>query len=140
MYKLIVMISLLGGGISPNSAQQKTINVDSLFESNINELKIIVNDSNDQVLRDRDLIGFMWMISLIGNKEFVDPHKPIQINKRIISEIEQWYINNKPYITSDNIEKAYNILYPPETVFESCETWMEWMDKQYNGLEVKAIK
>lgn len=136
MYKLIVMISLLGGGISPNSAQQKTINVDSLFESNINELKIIVNDSK----RDRDLIGFMWMISLIGNKEFVDPHKPIQINKRIISEIEQWYINNKPYITSDNIEKAYNILYPPETVFESCETWMEWMDKQYNGLEVKAIK
>ena len=82
----------------------------------------------------------MWIISLIGNKDFVNPHQTIHINKKIVSEIEQWYIANKQYITSSNIEKAYNLIHPPVSVFDSYETWMEWMNKQYEGLEIETIK
>ena len=39
-----------------------------------------------------------------------------------------------------NIEKAYNLIHPPASVFESHETWMEWMNKQYEGLEIETIK
>ena len=95
MYGIIVLLSLLGGGDFPDSVQQKTVNVDSLFTKNISELKIIANDSTAHILKDKKLIDFMWMISLIGNKDFVDPHQTIQINRKIISEIEQWYIANK---------------------------------------------
>jgi len=43
MCRIIIMLSLLGW--FPNNAQQKTINVDSLFAKSINDLKIIANDS-----------------------------------------------------------------------------------------------
>ena len=138
MCRIIIMLSLLG--CFPNNAQQKTINVDSLFAKSINDLKIIANDSISHDLKDRNLIEFMWIISLIGNKDFVNPHQTIHINKKIVSEIEQWYIANKQYITSSNIEKAYNLIHPPESVFDSYETWMEWMNKQYEGLEIETIK
>ena len=104
MCRIIIMLSLLG--CFPNNAQQKTINVDSLFAKSINDLKIIANESISHDLKDRNLIEFMWIISLIGNKDFVNPHQTIHINKKIVSEIEQWYIANKQYITSSNIEKA----------------------------------
>ena len=138
MCRIIIMLSLLG--CFPNNVQQKTINVDSLFAKSINDLKIIANDSISHDLKDRNLIEFMWIISLIGNKDFVNPHQTIHINKKIVSEIEQWYIANKQYITSSNIEKAYNLIHPPASVFESYETWMEWMNKQYEGLEIETIK
>lgn len=140
MYGIIVLLSLLGGGNPPNNAQQKTVNVDSLFVKNISELESIVNDSTVHVLKDRNLIDFMWMISLIGNKDIAIPHKVIQIDKKIISSIKQWYIDNKQYITPRNIEKAYNLMYPPQFIFESYEIWMEWMDKQYDGLEIQGSK
>ena len=120
MCRIIIMLSLLGW--FPNNAQQKTINIDSLFAKSINDLKIIANDSISHDLKDRNLIEFMWIISLIGNKDFVNPHQTIHINKKIVSEIEQWYIANKQYITSSNIEKAYNLIHPPASVFESHET------------------
>ena len=138
MCRIIIMLSLLG--CFPNNAQQKTINVDSLFAKSINDLKIIANDSISHDLKDRNQSEFMWIISLIGNKDFVNPHQTIHINKKIVSEIEQWYIANKQYITSSNIEKAYNLIHPPAPVFESHETWMEWMNKQYEGLEIETIK
>ena len=138
MCRIIIMLSLLG--CFPNNAQQKTINVDSLFAKSINDLKIIANDSISHDLKDRNQSEFMWIISLIGNKDFVNPHQTIHINKKIVSEIEQWYIANKQYITSSNIEKAYNLIHPPASVFESYETWMEWMNKQYEGLEIETIK
>lgn len=28
-------------------------------------------------------------------------------------------------------------MYPPPFIFESYETWMEWMNKQYDGLEIE---
>ena len=136
MYGIIIMLSLLGGNL-PDNTQQKTVNVDSLFAKNISELESIVNDSTVHVLEDRNLIDFMWMISLIGNKNIVVPHKVIQIDKKTVVEIEQWYNDNKQYVTPQNIEKAYNIMYPPPFVFESYETWMEWMNKQYDGLEIR---
>ena len=138
MCRIIIMLSLLG--CFPNNAQQKTINVDSLFAKSINDLKIIANDSISHDLKDRNQIEFMWIISLIGNKDFVNPHQTIHINKKIVSEIEQWYIANKQYITSSNIEKAYNLIHPPAPLFESHETWMEWMNKQYEGFEIETIK
>ena len=138
MCRIIIMLSLLGWFL--NNAQQKTINIDSLFAKSINDLKIIANDSISHDLKDRNLIEFMWIISLIGNKDFVNPHQTIHINKKIVSEIEQWYIANKQYITSSNIEKAYNLIHPPASVFDSYETWMEWMNKQYEGLEIETIK
>ena len=140
MYGIIVLLSLLGGGNFPDSVQQKAVNVDSLFTKNISELKIIANDSTAHILKDKKLIDFMWMISLIGNKDFVDPHQTIQINRKIISEIEQWYIANKQYITPGNIVKAYNLMYPPAFVFESDEAWTEWMNKQYDGLEIEVLE
>lgn len=57
--------------------------------------------------------------------------------KKTISSIKQWYIDNKQYITPRNVEKAYNLMYPPPFIFESYETWMEWMNKQYDGLEIE---
>ena len=140
MYGIIMILSLLGGDTPPNNTQQKTINVDSLFAKNISELKSIVNDSTVHILKDRNLIDFMWMISLIGDKNLIVPHKVIQIDKKTIAEIEQWYIDNKQYITPRNIEKAYNLMYPPPLVFESYETWMEWIDKQCDSLEIRGSK
>ena len=72
MCRIIIMLSLLGW--FPNNEQQKTINIDSLFAKSINDLKIIANDSISHDLKDRNLIEFMWIISLIGNKDFVNPH------------------------------------------------------------------
>ena len=92
------------------------------------------------ILKDRNLIDFMWMISLIGYKDIVVPHKVIQIDKKTISSIKQWYIDNKQYITPRNVEKAYNLMYPPPLVFESYETWMEWIDKQCDSLEIRGSK
>jgi hypothetical protein len=137
MYGIIILLSLLGGGNPPNNAQQKMVNVDSLFAKNINNLESIVNDSTVHVLKDKNLIDFMWMISLIRYKDIVVPHKVIQIDKKTISSIKQWYIDNKQYITPRNVEKAYNLMYPPPFIFESYETWMEWMNKQYDGLEIE---
>lgn len=82
MYGIIILLSLLGGGNPPNNAQQKMVNVDSLFAKNINNLESIVNDSTVHVLKDKNLIDFMWMISLIGYKDIVVPHKVIQIDKK----------------------------------------------------------
>ena len=59
MYGIIVLLSLLGGGDFPDSVQQKTVNVDSLFTKNISELKIIANDSTAHILKDKKLIDFI---------------------------------------------------------------------------------
>lgn len=139
MYVLLfLMLNLLGGFSPPNNIQQIVMNVDSLFTTNIKRLEAIGNDSVEVYLQDKDLINFMWMISLIGNKNFIsDPHQVIRINKEKVLEVEQWYIDNKEYISPQNIEKAYNIMYPPASVFESYEFWKKWMEEQYDGLEIK---
>lgn len=135
---LFLMLNLLGGGNPPNNIQQKVMNIDSLFTANLKRLEAIGNDSVEVNLKDKDLINFMWMISLIGNKDFIsDPHQIIHINKEKVLEIEQWYIDNKQYISPQNIEKAYNIMYPPAFVFDSYELWTKWMEEQYDGLEIK---
>ena len=135
---LFLMLNLLGGASPPNNIQQKVMNVDSLFTANLKRLEVIGNDSVEVNLKDKDLIDFMWMISLIGNKNFIsDPHQVIRINKEKVLEIEQWYIDNKQYITPLKIEKAYNIMYPPASVFKSYELWTKWMEEQYDGLEIK---
>ena len=79
---LFLMLNLLGGGNPPNNIQQKVMNIDSLFTANLKRLEAIGNDSVEVNLKDKDLINFMWMISLIGNKDFIsDPHQIIHINK-----------------------------------------------------------
>lgn len=137
---LFLILNLLGGvhfTSPPNNIQQKVMNVDSLFTANLKRLEVIGNDSVEVNLKDKDLIDFMWMISLIGDKDFVhDPHRAIRVNREKILEIEQWYIDNKQYITPQKIEKAYNIMYPPASIFESYELWTKWMKEQYDGLEL----
>lgn len=137
MYAVLIVLGLLGVGNPPESVRQTAVNVDSLFVRNISGLKAIVNDSTGHVLTNRNLIDFMWMVSLIGNKDFADPHGTIQIDRKTVSEIERWYMDNKEYITPRNIEKAYNLMYPPARVFESYDTWMEWVNGQYDGLEIE---
>lgn len=90
------------------------INIDSLFETNLLELKESVGDSSrDVIVQERNNIRFLYAISLLAGRDFIsDPHNAV-INSMTIAAIEDWYQKKKKYITCEKIEKAYSLIEPP---------------------------
>lgn len=111
------------------------VNIDSLFKKNLSSMKKMTRDSSKDVLvKEREIIKFLYVISLLSNLDFMpDPHKPV-VNTKTILAIENWYKEKKKYITCEKIKKAYSLLLPPP--FKNLEE----LDKYSDELDQLRIK
>ncbi len=111
------------------------VNIDSLFKKNLSSMKKMTRGSSKDVLvKERDIIKFLYVISLLSDLDFMpDPHKPV-VNTKTILAIESWYKKKKKYITCEKIKKAYSLLLPPP--FKNLEE----LDKYSDELDQLRIK
>ncbi len=111
------------------------VNIDSLFKKNLSSMiKMTRGSSKDVLVKERDIIKFLYVISLLSDLDFMpDPHKPV-VNTKTILAIESWYKKKKKYITCEKIKKAYSLLLPPP--FKNIEK----LDKYSDELDQLRIK
>lgn len=138
MKKIIFILLLLNAFciVKVNSCNKDCdVNIDSLFKKNLSSMKKITRGSSEDVLvKERDVIKFLYAITFLSGQNFVrDPHNPV-VNTKIILAIEGWYKKKKKYITCDKIKKAYSFLYPPP--FRNIEE----LNKYFDELDQVIIK
>lgn len=106
------------------------INIDSLFVTNIINLKELVKDSSKDVIVRRENIKFLYVISLLSGKDFIsDPHNTV-VDSITIAAIEDWSQKKKKYITCEKIKKAYYLLEPPIfNTFEDLERYSKELEQ-----------
>ncbi len=111
------------------------VNIDSLFKKNLSSMKKMTRGtSKDVLVKERKIIKFLYVISLLSDLDFMpDPHKPV-VNTKTILAIESWYKKKKKYITCEKIKKAYSLLLPPP--FKNLEE----LDKYSDELDQLRIK
>lgn len=138
MKKIIFILLLLNAFciVKVNSCNKDCdVNIDSLFKKNLSSMKKMTRGSSKDVLvKERDIIKFLYVISLLSDLDFMpDPHKPV-VNTKTILVIESWYKEKKKYITCEKIKKAYSLLIPPP--FKNIEE----LDKYSDELDQLRIK
>ncbi|MBP1631546.1 MAG: hypothetical protein H6Q15_2439 [Bacteroidetes bacterium] len=138
MKKIIFILLLLNVFcvIKVNSCNKDCdVNIDSLFKKNLSSIKKMTRGSSKDVLvKEREIIKFLYVISLLSDLDFMPaPHKPI-VNTKTILAIESWYKKKKKYITCEKIKKAYSLLLPPP--FKNIEE----LDKYSDELDQLRIK
>nr|WP_320037138.1 hypothetical protein [uncultured Bacteroides sp.] len=138
MKKIIFILLLLNTFciVKVNSCNKDCdVNIDSLFKKNLSSMKKMTRGtSKDVLVKERKIIKFLYVISLLSDLDFMpDPHKPV-VNTKTILAIESWYKKKKKYITCEKIKKAYSLLLPPP--FKNLEE----LDKYSDELDQLRIK